>query len=94
MPGAGRFLLIGERAAVNEEHIRPPVVVVIKNDAAAGHGFRHVLLGSSAILVFESDLRFRRDVDESHGQLLLRGAIDPEKIDGPRNDRKSQRQSH
>src|SRR5215475_205239 len=73
MPGSRRFLLVGEGTTIHKENIRPAIVVVIEDDAAASHRFGHVLLRTRAVFVLKSDSRSGGDVREMHRYLLLPG---------------------
>ena len=63
---------IGQRSAVDEEHVEPAVVVVVEEQAAAAHDFVEVPVGACAVDVHEVDPARGADVHELHGGRRLR----------------------
>src|SRR5438552_1826133 len=76
MSGRRGLLFIDERAAIDKEEIEPSVIVVIQHQAPACHRLRHVFLRTGAVLVFERQTGFRRDVGKPHWRRFLDTAGD------------------
>src|ERR1700677_3592482 len=60
-------LMLGPVHGLNEKHILPAIVIVVKHADAAPHRLRQVLLSERAIVVTKVNARRFRDVSKSNG---------------------------
>jgi hypothetical protein len=61
---------VSRRAAIDEKHIQPAIVIEVEEQRAGSHGFRDVLLGTGAVYRVELEASLVRDVGECHGVAL------------------------
>ena len=54
---------IRDRPAVDEEHVHPPVTVVVEEHRTRPHGLDEMFLGACAVGMVKRDARLARDVD-------------------------------
>ena len=55
---------VGDRPAVDQEDVHPPVTVVVEEHRARPHGLDEMFLGAGAVGMVKRDARLARDVDE------------------------------
>src|SRR5262245_8378276 len=64
---------VGDRPAIDQEDVNPPVPVVVEEDRARAHGLDEVFVGARAVGVVEHDTGLARDIGELRKGRLLCG---------------------